>query len=151
MVTPRPKKKKAAPRRTSTASAGAHRRTREDHARELAEDYVELIGDLISETGEARAVDIAARLGVTHVTVANTINRLKRADLVTSEPYRSIFLTKEGKRLADAARERHTLVLNFLLALGVAPTEAELDAEGIEHHLGAGTLQAMKRFLARGR
>lgn len=151
MVTPRPKRKKSPSPRTPASSAGAHRRTREDHARELAEDYVELIGDLIEETGEARAVDIAARLGVTHVTVANTINRLKRADLVTSEPYRSIFLTKEGKRLAGAARERHTLVLDFLLALGVPPADADLDAEGIEHHLGAGTLQAMKRFLARGR
>ena len=151
MVKQRPKTKKAAAKRTSASSAGAHRRTRQDHARELAEDYVELIDDLIDETGEARAVDIAARLGVTHVTVANTVNRLKRAGLVTSEPYRSIFLTEEGKGLAKAARERHTLVLDFLLALGVTPTEAELDAEGIEHHLGAGTLQAMKRFLARAR
>jgi len=154
MATRGANKKKTTPKRApagSAGSAGAHRRTRDDHARELAEDYVELIDDLIRETGEARAVEVAARLGVTHVTVANTINRLKRAGLVTSEPYRSIFLTKEGKTLADAARDRHILVLDFLLALGVTPTEAAIDAEGIEHHLSPSTLQAMKRFLARGR
>ena len=138
-------------KRVSASSAATHRRARQDHASELAEDYVELIGDLIRETGEARAVDIAARLGVTHVTVANTVNRLKRSGLVTSQPYRAIFLTAKGRRLAAQARQRHMLVLDFLLALGVAPTEAELDAEGIEHHLSPATLRAMKRFLDRGR
>jgi DtxR family manganese transport transcriptional regulator len=133
--------------RQPATSARGHQRTREDHARELAEDYVEIIDDLIRETGEARAVDIAARLGVTHVTVTNTINRLKRGGLVTSEPYRSVFLTKEGKRLAEASRKRHQLVLDFLLALGVPEKEAEADAEGIEHHVSAATFEAMKRFL----
>jgi DtxR family transcriptional regulator, manganese transport regulator len=132
---------------SSISSARAHKRTRDDHARELAEDYVELIDDLIRETGEARAVDIAARLGVSNVTVTNTIARLKRNGLVTSEPYRSIFLTKEGKRLADTARKRHQLVLDFLAALGVPRADAEIDAEGIEHHLSSATLLAMRKFL----
>ena len=125
----------------------AHRRTRADHARELAEDYVELIDDLIRDKGEARAVEIAERLGVTHVTVINTIRRLKRAGLVTSEPYRSIFLTADGERLAVNARRRHTLVLDFLLALGVPKNDAETDAEGIEHHLSPTTMKAIRRFL----
>jgi DtxR family manganese transport transcriptional regulator len=133
--------------RAAVPSASGHKRTREDHARELAEDYVELIDDLIRETGEARAVDIAARLGVTHVTVTNAVGRLKRSGLVTSEPYRSIFLTKEGKRLADNARKRHQLVVDFLRALGVPPEDAETDAEGIEHHISSATIEAMKRFL----
>lgn len=138
--------KKAQPRKPA-ASASGYQRTREDHARELAEDYVELIDDLIRETGEARTVDIAARLGVTHVTVTNAIGRLKRGGLVTSEPYRSIFLTKEGKRLADTARKRHELVVDFLLALGVPAADAEADAEGIEHHISSATFEAMKRHL----
>jgi DtxR family transcriptional regulator, manganese transport regulator len=122
-------------------------RTRDDHATELAEDYVELIADLIDQTGEARTVDIAARLGVTHVTVTNTINRLKRDGLVTSEPYRSIFLTDNGRQLAAAARVRHDLVLRFLIALGVPAADAEIDAEGIEHHIGESTVTAMERFV----
>src|SRR5262245_60407541 len=72
--------------------ASIHRRTRQAHSSEIAEDYVEVIGDLIDTQGEARAIDIARRLGVTHVTVTKTVGRLQRAGLVTSRPYRSIFL-----------------------------------------------------------
>ena len=67
-------------------------RTRADHSRELAEDYVELIDELITEKGEARAVDLADRLGVSHVTVSRTVRRLMRDGYVSAEPYRSIFL-----------------------------------------------------------
>lgn len=124
------------------------KRVRADHATELAEDYVELIGDLIRTCGEARSVDIAQRLGVSHVTVNRTISRLKRDGLVISEPYRSIFLTEKGQRLADEARRRHDLVLAFLIRLGVPPADAEVDAEGMEHHLSPSTLEAMRRFVA---
>lgn len=138
-------------RRSSESVASGYRRTRSDHARETAEDYVELIDDLIRETGEARAADIARRLGVTHVTVSKTLSRLKRDSLIASEPYRSIFLTPKGKRLAAKSRRRHQLVVDFLLALGVPRADAETDAEGIEHHLSLKTLQAMKRFINKPR
>ncbi|HSI73689.1 MAG TPA: manganese-binding transcriptional regulator MntR [Fimbriimonas sp.] len=122
-------------------------RTRDDHSREIAEDYVELIDDLIKETGEARAVDLADKLGISHVTVSKTVQRLQRDGFVTSQPYRSIFLTDVGRELADAVRARHDLVLRFLVALGVDSPTAETDAEGIEHHCSPETLAAMKRFL----
>ncbi len=127
--------------------ADSFRRTRSDHAQETAEDYVELIDDLIAETGEARAVDLSRRLGVTHVTVTKTIARLKREGLVTSAPYRSVFLTPRGKSLAEKARQRHHLLVEFLLAVGVPRKDAEADAEGIEHHLSPRTLSAIRRFL----
>ncbi len=136
---------------SSISSARAHSRTRSDHALELAEDYVELIDDLIRDSGEARAVDIAKRLGVSTVTVTNTIARLKRGGWVTSEPYRAVFLTAEGKRLANRARRRHKLVLDFLIRLGVPAGDAEIDAEGIEHHLSSATLSAIRRFLNKRR
>jgi len=130
-------------------SAVRFRRIREDHSRELAEDYVELIDDLIAESGEARAVDIADRIGVSHVSVTKAISRLQRDGLVTSAPYRSIFLTEAGKELADRSRARHELVLAFLKVLGVPPADAEADAEGIEHHLSPATLECMRGFLQR--
>lgn len=141
--------KRRQPRRSpaSEATANSHRRTRMDHAVELAEDYVELIDDLIQRCGEARAVDIARHLGVTHVTVTKSISRLQNEGLVTSAPYRSIFLTDKGRQLARRARERHRLVLEFLLALGIPRQDAEADAEGIEHHISPKTLEAMRRFL----
>ncbi|MBX3118126.1 MAG: manganese-binding transcriptional regulator MntR [Fimbriimonadaceae bacterium] len=124
-----------------------YQRTREDHSTEIAEDYCELIDSLIQETGEARAVDLADRLGISHVTVSKSIQRLKREGLVVSEPYRSIFLTDKGKALADSSRERHKLVLAFLTALGVPADVAEADTEGIEHHVSAETLAAMRAFM----
>jgi len=109
---------------------------------------VELIEALIAETGEARAVDLAERLGVSHVTVSKTVRRLQREGYVTTQPYRSIFLTEKGKAVAAASRERHDLVLRFLIALGVPMEVAETDSEGIEHHVSQETLDAMRRMLA---
>ena len=86
------------------ARAAAVRRTRGEHAQETAQDYVEFIAELIAAAGEARVIDLARRLGVTHVTVARTIQRLQRDGLVTSLPYRSIFLTASGSKLSEESR-----------------------------------------------
>lgn len=126
-------------------------RTREDHSAETAEDYVELIDMLIAESGEARAVALAERLGVSHVTVGKTVQRLQREGLLTSQPYRSIFLTPKGEELAKKVRDRHELVVAFLRALGIPSEAAETDAEGIEHHVSEQTLQAMRRFVEQAR
>lgn len=124
-------------------------RVREAHQTEVAEDYVELIADLIAVNGEARAADLASRLGVAPPTVNNTIQRLSQQGLVISRPYRSIFLTEKGKRLAETARQRHILVRDFLMWIGVDRDTAEGDAEGIEHHVSDTTLQAFARMLGR--
>jgi DtxR family manganese transport transcriptional regulator len=137
-------------RKTAASHPGARgysRRTRFDHAQELAQDYVELIADLIEHHGEARVVDLARRLGVTHVTVNKAIQRLQRDGFVTAEPYRAIFLTPAGQHLATESRERHDLVVRFLVALGVPPSVAESDAEGIEHHVSRETLRAFRKYL----
>jgi DtxR family manganese transport transcriptional regulator len=122
-------------------------RTRSDHRNEIAEDYVELIADLIDAAGEARVVDLAHRLGVTNATVNNTIARLQREGLVRSEPYRAIFLTGAGRALAEHCRRRHRTVYRFLRLLGVSDETARIDAEGIEHHVSDETLTAFARLL----
>jgi DtxR family manganese transport transcriptional regulator len=136
------------PPETKTPSAHPFSKTRADHASECAADYVELIQDLIEETGEARAVDLAARLGVSHVTVSKTLQRLAREELVTYRPYRSIFLTQHGSALASSTRKRHRLILGLLSALGVPDEIALQDAEGMEHHASQTTLDAIESFLA---
>ncbi len=123
-------------------------RVRVAHKTEIQEDYVELIAELIAGNGEARAVDLAERLGVTPATVANTLTRLKRDGLVEMQPYRSIFLTPRGVAMAAVSRERHELVVRFLLALGLSREIAEMDAEGLEHHLSDETLEKMRDFVA---
>jgi DtxR family manganese transport transcriptional regulator len=129
-------------------TAAIQRHTRRAHAQERAQDYVEAIADLIAEQGEARATEIARSLGVTHVTVIRTVQRLQREGLVKTLPYRSIFLTPAGRALAARAKERHQTVVAFLEALGVPVATARADAEGIEHHVSPATLAAINRFLA---
>jgi DtxR family manganese transport transcriptional regulator len=116
----------------------------------LLEDYVELIADLMAATGEARATDIAKRLGVTHPTAIKTIARLKLAGLATSRPYRGVFLTEAGVDLAKRTKARHRLVVDFLVEIGVPLEAAEADGEGIEHYVSEVTLKAFGRFI-RGR
>jgi DtxR family manganese transport transcriptional regulator len=127
------------------------RRTREEHAQEIAQDYVEIIAELIAATGEARVIDIARRLGVTHVTVARTIQRLQRDGLVTTLPYRSIFLTPVGSKLSEESRTRHEIVVEFLESLGVPALIAQSDAEGLEHHVSKETLAAFVKHLRRNK
>jgi DtxR family transcriptional regulator, manganese transport regulator len=122
-------------------------KTRSAQSSALLEDYVELIADLLATTGEARATDIARRLGVSHVTTIKAISRLKRVGVATGRPYRGVFLTKTGQALAERVRARHRMVVNVLLALGVPTEAAEADAEGMEHYVSDSTLKAFARFL----
>ncbi|HAS1414290.1 TPA: manganese-binding transcriptional regulator MntR [Enterobacter hormaechei] len=122
------------------------RQVREAHRRELIDDYVELISDLIREVGEARQVDMAARLGVSQPTVAKMLKRLASVGLIEMIPWRGVFLTAEGEMLAQESRERHQIVENFLLVLGVSPEIARRDAEGMEHHVSEETLLKFREF-----
>jgi len=128
-------------------STTAHRRTRADHARETAEDYVEAVAEIIAESGSCRIVDLTARFGVSHVTAIKIIRRLEGEGLVKTAPYQPVELTPKGSRLAKACKERHELVHRFLVKLGVSEYTASVDAEGIEHHLSPETLTRMRAFL----
>jgi len=134
--------------RDPEAQADGFAHVRNAHESEMAEDYVELIAELIEANGEARPVDIAERLGVKAPTVTKNVSRLKSAGLVRREKYRSIFLTDKGQSLADACRRRHRIVVAFLQSLGVDAATAERDAEGIEHHVSDETLAAFESHIS---
>ena len=134
---------------SSVLRSAAFSRTRADHSSELAEDYCELIAELIDEKGEARGTDIAMRMGVANATVAKTMKRLAEQGLIEQEPYRAIFLTADGWHKAEDVKRKHAIVENFLLALGVSPKVAGVDAEGIEHHVSEETVKAMARYLVK--
>ncbi len=126
------------------------RAARAAQARVLLEDYVELIADLLQppdqvSVGPSR---IARHLGVSHATAIKCIGRLCREGLAETQPYRGVSLTDAGQALAEAVRRRHRIVLDLLITLGVPPEAAQADAEGIEHHVSAATLDAFERFLA---
>jgi DtxR family manganese transport transcriptional regulator len=135
--------------RSPEARAEGFATVRQSHESEMAEDYVELIAELIETRNEARPVDIAERLGVKPPTVTKNISRLKAAGLVRRERYRAIFLTEKGQALAEVCRRRHRLVVAFLRSLGVDEETAECDAEGIEHHVSEATLKAFDAHIDR--
>ena len=122
-------------------------RTRSQHANETAEDYVEAVYDVLAQKDQCRVSDLAKFFAVSHVTVSRTVGRLQNEGLMETAPYQPITLTKKGTTLAVRMKKRHELVMNFLLALGVDEKTAEIDSEGIEHHVSPQTLAAMEKFI----
>ena len=132
---------------SSSSHPRRHSRIRSDHATELAEDYVEAIAEIGAAKEVCRAVDLAKHFGVSHVTVNKTVGRLVRDGYVETEPYGPVVLTAKGDKLAREAKARHETVYAFLVALGVSPKNAQIDSEGIEHHVSQETLKAMQNYL----
>ena len=122
------------------------KRARKDHASEQAEDYVEAIAEIEARLGQCRCADLARLFGVSHVTVVKTIARLKAKRLVRTKPYAPVTLTRQGCELAKQARQRHEIVFQFLLSIGVDADTAQADAEGIEHHVSPATLECFRQF-----
>ena len=120
-----------------------YQRTRSDHSTELTEDYVEAIADIIAEKSTCRVKELATQFMVSHVTVTRILSRLERKKLIKKQPYGPAFLTAAGEQLANRSKRRHDVVLQFLIAVGVNEKTAEIDAEGIEHHVSDETLTAM--------
>ena len=122
------------------------KKVRNAHKTENTEDYLELIAELLNSKGEARIVDIANELDIAQATANKTIQRLQIQGYITREPYRSIFLTLKGQKIASRSKKRHNVVFQFLLNLGVDQITASEDAEGIEHHVSEKTLKKMEKF-----
>ena len=135
------------PSHPDLSSPERFRSTRRAHMDETAEDYVEAIAQLIEQRGEARIGALAEMMGVSHVTVSKIIARLSSEGLVTTEPRRPVVLTHSGREMARASIERHRVVLGFLLAIGVTESQAQIDAEGIEHHVSGETLAALRTLM----
>jgi len=121
-------------------------KVRNAHKSENTEDYLELINDLINNNGEARIVEIANKLNVAQATANKTIKRLQLQGFIDKQPYRSIFLTEKGQKIALSSKKRHEIVYKFLINLGVSKKIALADSEGIEHHVSKKTLVMMEKF-----
>ena len=121
-------------------------KVRNAHKTENTEDYLELIAELLNSKGEARIVEIALNLGIAQATANKTIKRLQKQGYVQREPYRSIFLTLKGQKIASQSKKRHNIVYSFLINLGIDNKTASADAEGIEHHVSEKTLKKMEKF-----
>jgi DtxR family manganese transport transcriptional regulator len=129
----------------STSSAEHHRVLRKQHESEAAQDYCEVIAELLDSGVEARVGRIAERFGLSHVTVSRVVRRLASEGYIVARARAPLGLTPRGRTLAAEARARHEVVVAFLRAIGVDERTAQADAEGIEHHVSPATLRAMAR------
>jgi DtxR family manganese transport transcriptional regulator len=129
------------------ARAKHFKATRKQHNTELAEDYTELIFELQNSLGEARTGVIADHLGVSHVTAVRTIQRLQEQGYLTTERHQPVELTTKGRKLAIFSKQRHELLVQFFVSLGVPLDIAETDVEGAEHHFSETTLERIEVFL----
>ena len=111
------------------------------------EDYLEMVHILRLANGIARVKDIAAALSVKMPSVAKAMIELKKLGLVTQEPYSGVELTEEGKRVAVVILNRHLLLRQFLIHLGVSDDNANTDACNMEHILSAETLAKIEEFM----
>ena len=80
------------------------------------------------------------------MTVSRIVKRLTSEQLLETAPYQPIKLTSAVTKLAKKMQKRHAIVFDFLLSLGVDEQTAQIDSEGIEHHVSEQTLQAMKKW-----
>src|SRR5690348_9989791 len=105
-------------KKNTVSRSGKFRATRKQHASELAEDYTELIAELIERGGEARTCEIAEMLGVSHVTAVRAMQRLHRDGFVKIRPRYPVELTAKGRKVAEFSRYRHDLLVRFLVHIG---------------------------------
>ena len=119
----------------------------QDQHTDRMEDYLEVIYELINQKGYATAVDISESLNVSSPSVTKMLQRLDESKYLRYEKYRGINLTNEGIAVAENIREKHHLLAEFFKMIGVDENTANLDAEGIEHHLHPETLKKLQQFI----
>jgi Mn-dependent DtxR family transcriptional regulator len=111
------------------------------------EDYLEVIYELIRKKGYATQTDIAESLNVSLPGVTRMLQRLDESNYLKYEKYRGLNLTEQGIAVAENIREKHGLLSEFFKMIGVDEDIANIDAEGIEHHLHPQTLKKLREFI----
>ncbi len=112
---------------------------------ESAENYLETILMLQKRNGTVRSIDIVNELDVTKPSVSVAMKQLRENGYIEMDKIGHITLCEKGLEIAERMYERHTLLSQWLIALGVSPETAQEDACRIEHVLSAETFEAIKR------
>ncbi len=110
-----------------------------------AEDYLEAMLMLKEERGYIRSVDVADKLGVTKPSVSYATKRLRENGYISLDPAGMIVLEPKGLEIAERMYERHKLLTELFIELGVSPEIAREDACKIEHDLNEETFDAIRR------
>ena len=112
---------------------------------ESAEMYLECILELKHEHGSVRSIDIVEHMGYSKPSVSRAVGLLKNGGYITVSEHGHIHLTQEGLAVAQRMVERHTLLRQFLMRLGVSEAVADDDACKIEHVISSESFEAIKR------
>lgn len=114
---------------------------------ESIEDYLETILILSRRLANVRSIDIANELNYSKPSVSVAMKNLRQRTYITVSEDGYIRLTEEGQALAESVYERHTLLSDWLIRLGVEPETAVTDACKMEHDLSLESFEAIKEFL----
>ena len=116
-----------------------------------AEDYLEAMLMLREERGYIRSIDVADKLGVTKPSVSYATKRLRESGYISFDPAGMIVLLEPGLEIAERMYERHKLLTELLISLGVSPETAREDACKIEHDLSVESFEAIRRHTRQAR
>ena len=114
---------------------------------ESGEMYLEAIYVLTKAQGSVRSIDISEYLGYSKPSVSRAVNLLKNGGYITMDKDNLIFLTESGLKIARKIFERHTLLANLLIRLGVSEKTAAEDACKMEHAISDESFEAIRRHM----
>lgn len=112
-----------------------------------AEDYLEAILSLRMQQGHVRSIDIANELNFSKPSVSVAMKKLRENGYIKMDADGSITLLPEGEEIAQRIYERHSLLTDFFVRLGVDPEVASADACKVEHDLSEETFRKIKEFV----
>lgn len=116
-----------------------------------AQDYLEAILIISKRSGSVRSVDIANELGYSKPSVSVAMKNLRAEGYVDFDGDGAVILTDKGRAVAEDMYERHTVITDWLISIGVTPDQAREDACNMEHVISAQTFEAIKRTIAEGK
>ena len=114
---------------------------------ESGEMYLESIYVLLKKNGSVRSIDIAEYMGYSKPSISRAMGLLKAGDFIKIAKDGSITLTRAGIAVAEKIYERHTLISNLLIRMGVSPEVASEDACRLEHAISDESFEAIKNFV----
>ena len=115
---------------------------------ESGEMYLEAILVLSRKSGFVRSVDVGEYLGYSKPSVSRAMGLLRQGGLITVESDGGLVLTDAGREIAEKIYERHTVLSQVLISLGVPEKQAVEDACKIEHDISDVTFETIKRHIA---
>ncbi len=117
------------------------------HIQESGEMYLESIHILLHTKGEVRSVDVSQHMGYPKPSVSRAMGILKNGGYIEIDDDGLIRLTESGLAVAKKIYDRHTLLTQLLISLGVSQTTAAQDACKLEHAISDESFEAMRRHL----